>query len=104
MADIVQDSESFTRHILKNRFLSKEDIAGVQGVLEDQLVARLKAADADGRKDANLAAYLFFQGAVMGMTIAYKQVKTHYENSAWEQGRNPVTGEEIPGHGNVNQT
>lgn len=98
--EIIDDPASFTRHILGNRFIDQLGIAEVQAVLEDQFSTRKKAADGDNRVGTNRDQYMFFQGAVMGMLIMAKQMKTHYWNSAWEQGLDPNTGKEIRGHGN----
>lgn len=81
--------------------MTNEDLEGITIVLEDQLAERIHAANEDNRVAEKRDAYMFFQGAMMGMTIAYKQVKTHYENSAWEKGTDPTTGEKIEGHGNA---
>lgn len=101
MPEIIDDAPSFTRHILKNRFQSQEDINAVEQVLDEQFKDRKKAADGDNRAGSIRDKYFFFQGAVMGMLIAFKQVKLHYENSAWEQGVDPMTGDTITNHGNA---
>lgn len=98
---IIDDAGSFTRHILKNRFLTGAQVQEVIDVLDDQIKTRIKAADGDSRAGSNRDQFMFFQGGVMGMLIAFKQVKEHYENTAWEQGRDPVTGDEIVDHGNA---
>ena len=101
MSEIISDAASFTRHILKNKFLTGDQVQDVIDVLDAQLKARIQAANADSLGGSARDAYMFFQGGVMGMLIAFKQVKMHYENTAWEQGRNPATGATIEDHGNA---
>jgi hypothetical protein len=98
--EIIDDPASFTRHILKNPHAKKKEIKEVEEVMEDQLKTRIKAATADNRIGSDRDSYMYFQGCVTGMLIAFKQVKTHYQNSAWEQGVDPLTGEKMLDHGN----
>jgi hypothetical protein len=99
--EIIDDSGSFTRHILGDKFLTQAQVQEVVDVVDDQFRTRKLAADADGRVDASRDQYFFFQGAVMGMLIMAKQVKRHYEDAAWEQGVDVHTGEKIEDHGNA---
>lgn len=99
--EIIEDSGSFTRFILKNKFQTDAQLQEIMDVLDDQYRTRKSAADGDNRTDTNRDQYMFFQGAMMGMLIAFKQTKNHYENTAWEQGVDPQTGEKLSSHGNA---
>lgn len=98
--EIIDDAGSFTRHILGDKFLTQAQVQEVVDVVDDQFRTRKTAADADSRVDADRDQYFFFQGAVMGMLLMAKQVKKHYEDTAWQQGVDAASGEKIKDHGN----
>ncbi len=98
---VIDDERSFTRNILANRFQSKEELLEVEDVLLHEYLVRKKAAQDDNRKGDNLSKFMFFQGAIMGMHIAWKEVQLRLQNEAWKKGVSLETGSDIPGHGNA---
>lgn len=101
MAEIIDDPASFTRAILGNQFITEAQVQDVVDVMDDQLRSRVQAANADNRVGTDRDQYFFFQGCVAGMLIAFKQTKRHYEDTAWQHGVDPNTGDKIDGHGNA---
>lgn len=97
---IIEDARSFVRNILNNRFQSKEELLEVEDVLYKEFLTRKKAAQDDNRKGDNLSEFLFFQGMIVGMNIAYREVQIRLRNEAWKQGVSLDTGAPIKGHGN----
>lgn len=92
---IIEDAGTFYTTIKGNPLYEGTDDAEVLRVLEDQWLARQKAAEADGRTETNLTKYMFFQGMFAGCLIAWKQAKHHYETLAFRDGIDPTTGRKI---------
>lgn len=98
---VIDDERSFTKNILANRFQSREELQEVEDVLLQEFLFRKKAAQDDNRSGDNLSKFMFFQGAIMGMHIAWKEVQLRLQAEAWKKGVSLNTGEVIKGHGNA---
>ncbi len=95
MSQIIQDARSYANNLLRNRFTTDEEFEIVIKVLDDHFKGVRGAAEADNRRDSNRDQFLFFQGAVMGMTIMAKTFRMHVEAQAFEQGTDLITGQPL---------
>lgn len=79
------DASSFYECIKENKLFSPNEDADAILVLDREFEKRLQAAKDASVQGVKKDAFLFFQGALMGMMIAYRQTKHHYLEEARKQ-------------------